>query len=376
MFRLSALVWRDAASRYWAGLILVCVPGVYLWREWPPWLVRDALWSLEPAGLLWTSIAVIAGYGGLSVGPTRQLVASKRLDYWRQQPIGAGYWRVFHGAHLLLMHAPALGVLSYLFVPAGAAVSVGVPGLVATATLGPLAWRLGHPLSEPRTWSMRLPNVASPSTALARILGLALVRRRPAALAGIVGCSTMLAILGWVATSHVVAAGETTSAAGRGFCAAAVCLGAVAVWTAWPLVRREQWWLDSMGAGAAAQRDASVFLAGAVVVPAVLALLPTALLLGAVQGMGLVCVTASTVVWAGAVSLQLDADAVRRREPMTRRAGRFVLLLVLPIPLCVWHPLAMVVPCALVWWRAARTAEQAIAVRRRFELDDLEDDHG
>ncbi|MBV1861547.1 MAG: hypothetical protein KUG77_24225 [Nannocystaceae bacterium] len=375
MFRLSRLVWRDAASRYWAGLILVCMPCLYLWREWPPWVVRDTLWSLEPGALLWTCVVATVAYGALSTGPTRQLVVSKRLDYWRQQPISLSHWRVFHGTHLLLLHAPALGALSYLLVPAGSPISVGLPSVLAAATLGPAAWRLGHPVSETRALSVRLPSATSPSAALARILGLALVRRRPAMLAGIAGGGVLLATLGWIATSHLGTAGEPPGPAARGFCAAAMGLGAAAVWTAWPLVRREQWWLDALGADARVQRTACVLLAVGVMLPATLALLATAVRLEGIDALGLACVAACTVTWAGAAGLQLDADAVRRREPMARRAGRFVLVLVFPIPLSVVHPLAMMLPCAFAWWSSARIAEQAMVVRRRFELDDLEDDH-
>lgn len=375
MLRLSRLVWRDAASRYWGGLTVACVPGVYLWREWPPWVVRDALWGLSSVTLLWVFAVGAVIYALLSAGPTRQLVASERLQYWRQQPIDPSAWRLFHGVHLLLLHAPALGVLGYFLAPAGVAVSIGVPCAIVVAAIGPAAWRLGRPVAEPRTWSVRLPSVSSRPVALARVLVLALARRRPAALAGIVAASIAMAALGRVAAVHVLAAGEPPNQTGWGFAAASVTLGAVAVWISWPLVRREQWWLDMMGADAATQRSASVLVAAVTTSPAVLLLVPTAASLGVSAGLGMLGVAAGTAVWAGAATMLLDADAVHRREPMTRRSGRFVLVLALPIPLCVWHPLALVVPCILVWWRAAAVAKQAVVARRRFELEDIEDDH-
>lgn len=375
MLRLSRLVWRDAASRYWGGLTVACVPAVYLWREWPPWVVRDALWGLSGVTLLCVFVVAAVVYALLSAGPTRQLVASERLQYWRQQPIEPGAWRVFHGVHLLLLHAPALGALGYFLAPAGFGVSVGGPGAIAVGVLGPVAWRLGQPIAEPRAWSIRLPSVSSRPVALARVLTLAMLRRRPAALAGIVAASIAIAALGRVAIRHVLSAGEPPHPAGWGFAAATVTLGAVAVWTAWPLVRREQWWLDMMGADAATQRTASVLLAAVTTTPAVLLLSPAAASLGLPGGLGMLGVALGTAVWAGAATMLLDADAVRRREPMTRRSGRFVLVLALPIPLSAWHPLALLLPCVLVWWRAAAVGKQAAVARRRFELEDIEDDH-
>lgn len=376
MFRLSQLVWRDAASRYWAGLVLVCVPGVYLWREWPPWLIRDALWRLSAGTAALTAFVVALAYGLLSAGPTRQLVASRRLDYWRQMPISRQQWQIFHGVHLWLLHAPGLAALGYVLAPGGLLLSVGLPLLLGATVLGPAAWRLGHPLPELRAWSIRIPIFASRSAALARLLMLALLRRRPAALVGLVFASVTVAGLGWAATSHVLAAGEPPSPAGRGFSAAATSLGAVGVWMAWPLVRRDQWWLDSLGAGPRVQRLASVLVAAGCTTPAALVLVGIVGTLRPVHGLGVVGVIGLTSLWAGPVAWLLDADAVRRREPATRRSGRFVLALILPIPASVWHPAALLLPCGLVWWRALQVAEKAAAARRRFEIEDVQDDHG
>ena len=64
--RLTALVYRDAARSYGLGLALVVMPLVYLFRQWPPWAIRDALHDLtaaERAGSMATAHAVAAEKG-------------------------------------------------------------------------------------------------------------------------------------------------------------------------------------------------------------------------------------------------------------------------------------------------------------------------
>lgn len=365
-------MWRDAASRYWAGLTLVCAPAAYLGREWPPWVVRAALWRAGLGVVL--GLAVV--YVLLTLGPTRQLVASERLTYWRQCPIAPSRWRLFHGVHLTLLHGPALMALGYGLAPAGTAISIGLPVAVAGATIGPLAWRLGHPVAEVRVWSLRWPQPKTRAGTMARVLGLALARRRLAACLGIVVPSLALALLGWVATSHLVAKGEPPEHAAWGFAAASSVLGASAVWKAWPLVRREQWWFDSMGAVGWVPVLASIGLSAASVLPGLVVVAFTATLLPAVDAALLGVSWSLTCVWAGAAAFSLDAAAVRRRDPKVRRDGRFILALALPVILGTWMPVLLLVPAALAVLRARRVGMQAITARRRFELDDIRDDHG
>ena len=365
-------MWRDAASRYWAGLTVVCAPAAYLAREWPPWVMRATLWR---AGL--GVVMALAGvYVLLTLGPTRQLVASERLTYWRQCPIAPWRWRIFHGVHLTLLHGPALAALGYGLEPAGTAISIAVPVAVAGATIGPLAWRLGHPVAEVRVWSLRWPQPKTRPGAMARVLGLALARRRMAASLGIVVPSLALALLGWVATTHLVAAGEPPEHAAWGFAAASSVLGASAVWRAWPLVRREQWWFDSMGAADWVPVLASIGLSAVSVLPGLVVVAFTATLLPVVDAVLLALSWSLTCVWAGAATFALDAAAVRRRDPKVRRDGRFILTLAFPIIFGTWMPLLLLLPAALAVLRARRVGMQAIIARRRFELDDIRDDHG
>lgn len=372
MFRLSRLVWRDAASRYWVGVVLACMPAVYLWREWPPWVVRETLWQAGPLPLLGIAVAYVL----LTLGPTRQMVASERLSLWRQCPISPNRWRVFHGVHLMLLHAPAVVALGYGLMPAGPGIAIGGPAVLAAASLGPLTWRLGHPMTEARTWALRLPRPRIPAGAWARVLGLALARRRPAATSTLLIANVALAWLGWVATSHVLAAGEPPHPAAYGFVAASTSLGALAVWAAWPLVRREQWWLDSLCDDATVPVVASMLVTGAVTLPGLGVALASLARLGPSSVVHGLVGWAAVSAWSGAISYALDADAVRRRDASERRAGRFVLALLLPVPLSTWFPASMLLPAVVAWVVASRRSTQARQARRRFELGDIEDDHG
>ena len=356
--------------------MLVLAPLAYLWREWPPWELRAGWWSLEGQARVAVLVGLLSVYTVLAWGPTRQLVASQRLVYWRQCPIRPSTWRVFHGLHLLLLHGPVLVALGYLLMPAGLGLAVSLPVGLAGATLAPLAWWLGHPLSESRARSLRMPPPRSKTGAMVRVLVLALLRRRPAALGGTVVASGSLGALGWVATSHVLAAGEPPAPAAWGFGVASISLGAAAVWMVWPLLRREQWWFDSVGTEPRVMVWASVGLGAVVATPgwvgAGLALgwLPPLDLVSGVAGL------LATAVWSNGMAFALDAAAVARREPKRRRDGRLMLTLVLPIPLATWHPLFMLVPAVLAPWIAQRWGARATGARRRFELGDLEDDHG
>ena len=77
-----------------------------------------------------------------------------------------------------------------------------------------------------------------------------------------------------------------------------------------------------------------------------------------------------------AMETMSSAAAVRRRDPKVRRDGRFILALALPVILGTWMPVLLLVPAALAVLRARRVGMQAITARRRFELDDIRDDHG
>jgi hypothetical protein len=187
--------------------------------------------------------------------------------------------------------------------------------------------------------------------------------------------STSLAGLGWVATGHVQAAGEVVAPTAWGFATASVSVGATAVWAVWPLLRREQWWLSSIGVAGHHQLWASAMVTACVVAPSVVGMGGAfAMLTVGEAALGVLSVL-GTLLWTSGRALALDAHAVARREPKRRRDGRLVLALILPVVAVAGHP-TLTLPLGVLGWRFARHwTRRAAEARRRFELGDLEDDH-
>ncbi|MCX4247711.1 hypothetical protein [Paraliomyxa miuraensis] len=317
--RLGALVLRDAVRAQGAGVALVLLPLVYLFREWPPWVIRDTLHALpdgERAGVL---AMAHAGYGLATAPLHRQLLASERLRWWWALPLPAGWWRGLHLWHLGLLGAPWLGAIVYgvlgLVPRAGGleaitsgvafgalsiawpvalvsvldrhvawrglvvlgwagsvAVAVMVPGPIALCLaapgLGLAVRRLGRPMPEARA---RASGVAGghPVLALARLCWLAVRRRDGVAVAWGVAVQLGAVALGGLALSHVgTTEPETARALLRGLAVVAATVGTAVVLRASRLVHGERPWMDSWGIDPRHERRARWLLAACGVLPA------------------------------------------------------------------------------------------------------------
>ena len=120
---------------------------------------------------------------------------------------------------------------------------------------------------------------------------------------------------------------------------------------------------------------ASVVVVVAVGLPALGVLTLSGVLLSPGEAALLGGVYIATCTWAGAVTFALDAKAVQRRFPEFRRKGRFTLALAVPVPLAAWQPLSLAVLAIVALLRARQAGSSAEDTRRRFEIDDLHDDH-
>ena len=115
--RLGMLVYRDAARAYGVGVALAVLPLVYLFREWPPWAIRDALHGLPAADRAGVLAAAHAVYGLATAPLARQLLASERLRWWWALPLPARWWQALHLRHLVLLDAPWLLAIGYGMAP-------------------------------------------------------------------------------------------------------------------------------------------------------------------------------------------------------------------------------------------------------------------
>lgn len=332
---LTRLVYREAADRYGAGFALVVIPLVYLFREWPPWEIRDTIAALAPmsrAGLL--SVAHLAYL--LATAPlVRSLLASPRLRWWWSLPLSRGFWRAIHLRHLLLLNLPWLLAIAYggtsvaeregtvaaassvvafagldlaaqiavvvtsdrgagsrlavaLGLAIAVAVAVAIPGLAAgvlgLAALAAMLRRCGTPMPEPRT-ARRGRAGGDPVVALVRWRWLAARRAAPAVLLwgglvqlGIVGLLT----LGLHHVGHTEP--EVARALVRGGAVLCAAVGASLLRVATRHSHFDEPHLTTWGTTAQQQRRASVALAlaGALVAWPIGALvLPSAAAVGA-----------------------------------------------------------------------------------------------
>lgn len=241
--RLGTLVLRDALATYGVGLGLALMTLVYMWIAWPPPKIRQTLMDAAPAVRMRWFAGAHALYLISTHGITRQLLASARLEWWRQLPLPGSWWRGLHLRHLLLLHGPWFVMIAYAVAPAVrlrplpalvaalgyavlvpaaaiamvalsdrsrlAAPAVGLlaaalsaagvwSSLVLTLVSAPLlglgVWRLGRPLPQVRASRVRLPLRLGPSLTLARAHLLGAWRRAPMAIA-------------WVFAVHAIAIG-------------------------------------------------------------------------------------------------------------------------------------------------------------------------
>lgn len=317
--QLSRLVVRDAVNAYWGGAVLVLLPLVYLWREWPPWAIRDALVQLPVTERAVVMAALHVVYARVTAPVVRRLLASERLRWWWTLPLSAGWWRALHVRHLVLLDAPWLLAIAYGVAPrfargeplealacggifmaltlagqvalvasgdrrgvvavtwlgayAGAvALAVAVPlvlgGAVAAVSLGLAVQRLGRPLPEVRA---RLRGLAGghPVVALARLGWLAASRRDRMVVGWGIGLQLAAVALVALGHAHVGAVEvEAMDALRRGLAVVCAVVGTAVVLRAVRIVDGDRVWLDSVGIEPRHERRAWLLLAATGVLPA------------------------------------------------------------------------------------------------------------
>lgn len=326
--RLTALVYRDAARSYGLGLALVVMPLVYLFREWPPWAIRDALHGLPAAERAGWMAAAHAIYGLATLPVVRLLLGSERLRWWWALPLPAGWWRRVHLQHLALLDAPWLLAIAYGVAPLsrgglGEAIAAGVGfmaitlagqiALVSTTDRGAavtVAWiaawaslvaaavslpsvagaglglgalavalrRLGRPMPE-RSARRRGAAGGPPVVALARLGALAVRRREPVALGW--GLAVELVAVGLAALALSKSSAiepDSLAALLRGLTLVCAMVGSAVSLRATRLLDGDRPWLDSWGIDPRHERSARLLLAAVGVLPA--ALVGTPLLAG------------------------------------------------------------------------------------------------
>lgn len=377
LFRLRRSVWHDAVARYWRGAVLVGAPGVYLWREWPPWQLRAALWALEPSAAGFVASAIALAYIALTAGPTRSLVASKRLIYWRQFPISGREWGLFHGLNLALLHSPFGVLVGYMLGPLGFVTATALAtGGLATVVV-PMSLRLRAPLGDPaplRWRRPRHPRIAA--FALPRLLWLTLLRRRPTTVVVLLILEAGLVALGIAAVGNLAEVDSRAAfRSARGFMAAATCVGSLTPLFAWPLLAKDRWCLDGLGVGPRRAARASLYL-GMLTLP-----LPALGLLsiGArLSTSDLAVVIATTVIALGAaVWLGVLIAALRQRPQASdeRMVAATGLGFGLIVGLATAAPSSLAVLSAIAWLSTRRLVERADQTRRRFALEPSGDNH-
>lgn len=426
--QLSRLVVRDAVNAYWGGAVLVLLPLVYLWREWPPWAIRDALVGLPVMDRAEVMAAAHVAYGLVTAPVVQRLLASERLRWWWALPLSAGWWRGLHVRHLVLLDAPWLLAIAYGVAPrfargeriealacavifmaltlagqvalvastdrrvvvsmawlsayaAAVALAVALPlavgSGVAVLGLGLAVARLGRPMPEVRA-RLRGLSGGHPVVALARLGWLAASRRDRM----VVGWGIMLQ-LGAVALvdlgiEHVgaseVAAVETLR---RGLAVVCAVVGTAVALRAVRIIDGDRAWLDSVGLEPRHERRARLLLAATGVAPAAVAGLVVLAWRSAAAPAWLMDLGLATA-WAalGVVTMSYAAEAGRRlHEP---RAQRLLLRLGLGMLLAV----GVQTTWALVPWAVLDAARlrglqrRADRARLRFETSRKDDHHG
>lgn len=424
--QLSRLVVRDAVSAYWGGAVLVLLPLVYLWREWPPWAIRDTLVRLSVIDRAWVMAVAHVVYVVVTAPVVRRLLASERLRWWWALPLSAGWWRVLHVRHLVLLDAPWLVAIAYGVAPrfdrgapvealacAGTFMALTLAGqvalvastdrratvsvawlaahaaLVALAVVVPLAagvgvaglalWlaveRLGRPMPEARA---RLRGVAGghPVVALARLGWLAVSRRERMVVGWGIALQLAAVALVDLGIEHVGAREVAAVAAlRRGLAVVCAVVGTAVVLRAVRIVDGDRPWLDSVGIEPRHERGARLLLAAMGVFPAAAAGLVVLAWHGAAAPEWLMDLGIATG-WAalGVVTMGFGLEAGRRlHEP---RMPRLLLRMGLGMLLAVGFETVW----ALVPWAALDAARlrglQRRADRARVRLEtSRRDDH-
>jgi hypothetical protein len=424
--RLGVLVYRDAARAYGAGVALALLPLAYLFREWPPWAIRDALHGLPAAERAGVLAAAHAVYGLATAPLARQLLASERLRWWWALPLPAAWWQGLHLRHLVLLDAPWLLAIGYGVAPlvgregwlsataaglafvaltlagqialvsvadrrtawaAGGllawalavALAVYLPGplalLVGVLALVPAAGRLRRPFPEARARARGLAG-GPPVLALARLGWLATRRRDGVAIAwGVVVQLAMVALVG-LAAAHV---GTTEPAAVlallRGAVVICAVIGTALVLRSTRILHGDRPLMDTWGIVPHHERNARLLLAAAGVLPAVLVgsvLLPWLHPLGRQWPLELVI----AVAWAGTVTVHLTFALEADRRLHDPRLPRHLLWLFAALVLvgAAGTTLVLLPWAALAALRLPAAQRRADAVRGRFETA-VRDDH-
>jgi hypothetical protein len=416
--RLFVLVYRDAARVHGMGVAAVLLPFVYLWREWPPWLVRSSIMAMPAATQAAFVLLAILAYVRLTRSPVRTLLASQRLSIWRTLPLTRGFWRRTHALHLVLLDVPWLGVIAYAVAPrattpavlawisaAGLTIALQVStvafadrprvrlGLAAAlvavtcavwlsrsaelaATLGAslfvLAYlRLADPFPEPRARSLRVrPWLGGPGRAWTRLLLVAWLRRHPLALAGTV-VGQLMGVAGVVLAERRVGTIDPQGVLllSRFVAVLGAWLGASALLQAVRALDRDRGWLDALPLPRRAEQAARI---GVALVGAA----PTWLGLVLVSPAPLEAIVAA--LWAATAMASLVAGRERARALHDRLVERIVgsVAAALALALAVGHTAVLLPWAAWSMLRADRRLHDAASVRARFETPRTDDDHG
>lgn len=420
--RLAFLVLRETVEAYGIGLALACMTLVYVQIAWPPPEIRRALSEAAPLVRAKWFFGAHLLYLLSTQALTRKLLASARLDWWRQLPLSGSWWRALHLRHLLALHGPWLAMLAYALTPTALArpisalvaavgyaslvfaaaiwssalgdrawparISVCIGGaslsaagvwssvgmlLVSVSALGLAVWRLGRPLPQVRSTGAALRLRVGPSLALARAMLLAAWRR-----------STMM--VGWMTLVHVILIGllpfatvhgaERARALQRGM----AVLVAVSSWVvlirglralapdrallrSWPVSARAEW----------RARLAAVLIAGAP------ALILGGLVLARAGGPGLwwSLDLGLALVWAAFVASAASFVDERRGELFEPHMGRTAAILAAGLILVT---LTQTCASLAIWALIAALRTPTLQARARAKLARRErkthDDHG
>ncbi len=426
--RLGILVYRDAARAYGVGVGLVAMPLVYLFREWPPWAIRDALRelpALERAGL----IAVAHAVYGLATAPlARQLLASERLRWWWTLPLGAAWWRRLHLRHLVLLDAPWLAAIAYGVAPlaardgiasaccaglgfagltlagqialvsladrnlawVGAAVlgwavlaaaAVLAPGLVAlllgSLALGPAAWRLGRPLPETGARARGLAG-GPPVLALARVGWLAVRRRDAVALGWGLAVQLAATALAALALIHVGSSEPATvRALMRGLAVVCATVGTALALRSARILHGDRPLMDTWGIEPQHERRARMLLAALGVAPALVVGAPLLAWLDPL-GSAWPLELAVTTAWAAVGTVRASYAREAARTLHTSRLPRHLLWMgaALVLVSAAGTTLVLLPWAAFEAWRLPAQQQRADAARRRYESAQRDDHRG
>lgn len=417
--RLGVLVLRDARRTYGVGVALALLPLVYLFREWPPWAIRDALHGLPPRSRALVMAGAHATYGLATAPVVRQLLASERLRWWWTLPLCVRWWQALHLRHLVILDAPWLLAVAYGVIPLATtegpasaaacgltfmmltlagqvfmvavvdralsftgvvllawalavALAVLVPSLVGAGlgalTLGLATRRLGRPMPESRARARGRAG-GPPVLALVRLAWLAARRHDTVALIWGTAIQLLAVALAGLALAHV--GGHEPGAAAalrRGLAVVCATVGAAVVLRSVRVLHGDRPLLETWGIEARHERWARLLLAAAGGLPAWLVgslVLPA---LGPVgRGWPLDLLLATT--WAALSTTRLTFSLEARRRLHAPRLPRHLLWMAtaLLITGLAGTPLALLPWAALEAWRLPATQRRADRARRRFE---------